>query len=488
MSFRSTFSSPAARLVRFLRLDTLLVRLLLVFLVGFAVIQAVNSALWHELRMYHRQLGIEEAAMRMVTYVRTLESLPAERRGAFVDMLRDVYGGEIGAAEAWFVYGDGAPPAVEDDRRPVRAYAAAVRGTLAAAGLERTVRVRALGGDRSPDPAHPVPHMVTCVELSDGTWMTVAHKRNQGMYGPALVRAQAGQTVAVILTCLLAVVLVVRSTRPLARLAAGAEAFGRSPELSGPMPENEGTREIREVSTSFNRMRERICAEFEERDRIMAAMAHDLRTPLTRARLALERLHPERERRNLAMDLGDIELFVTRGLEYARSRGSTEKRVVMDVGAFLESLCDDLAADGRDVTFVPGGANRGPLLVKVGLSSLKRCVNNLLDNALAYGGRVRVSVDAAGDHVRIRVEDDGPGIPEDMLEKVFRPYFRLEGSRNASFGGLGLGLSIARNMAHHDRGTVELANGAEGGLVATVTLPRHVPARNGGSGGSTGSS
>lgn len=284
----------------------------------------------------------------------------------------------------------------------------------------------------------------------------------------------------------LVVALLLRVTLPLRRLGQEVEAFGQRPESSRPLPEN-GSREMREAAQSFNRMRQRICNQLEERDQMLAAMAHDLRTPLTRAQLRLSKVHPQEERDKIAANLEEIHQFIEKGLELATSLGASEDFVTLDATAFVQSLVDDAADTGQNAVFVYGHSPAGhagsgearstaddaaPLLIRARPSCLKRCLNNLLSNALAYGDRAEVRVQGTADSVSIHIADHGPGIPEDMLEQVFTPYFRLESSRNRSFGGVGLGLTIARTMAAHNNARLTLTNRPEGGLVACCVLAR----------------
>ena len=174
----------------------------------------------------------------------------------------------------------------------------------------------------------------------------------------------------------------------------------------------------------------------------------------------------------LGMDLDDLELFVARGLDFAKSHTSAEKQVPLDIRAFLQSIVDDVALDG---THVPLEADpvAGPLLVKARPSCLKRCVNNLLNNALTYADSARVRILVVEDMVRIEISDNGPGIPDDKIERVFMPYYRLDNSRNTHLGGTGLGLSIARNMAALDQAKLSLRNNPGGGLTASIEIPRY---------------
>ena len=240
-----------------LYLDTLVARLLILFLLAFAVIQIANSVLLSELRMYHKKLGVQEAAMRMAVYARTLEMLPKAERQNYIDLLTHIYSDGRDATEDLFGLSDEKPDLKEIDSKPAHTYAAALKRNFRQAGMERNFIVQPIGGDQIPHKDYPVPYMVTAIELSDGTWATVAHRRDHGQEAPWIYRRAASMVIVVL--ALLAMGLVLHSTKPLRRLAAGAEAFGRSPEFSEPLSET-GSREIREVSQSFNRMRERICA------------------------------------------------------------------------------------------------------------------------------------------------------------------------------------------------------------------------------------
>ena len=457
------------KILRWRPFDTLVARLVVLLVLGLAGIELANSVLWSELRTFHRGLGIQEAAMRMVVYTRILERLPREEQQAYVDIIRSVYSNGDAGVDVFFRYTDTRPDMTPVDSKPIRLYSQALAQSFARAGIEREFLIKTLGGNKDPDPRYPVPYMLTAIRLEDGTWMTVGHKRDHGARETLVYRYLT--LLVVIALAALVTALVLHSTKPLRKLAACADAFGRNPEIFQPLPET-GTREVREVAQSFNLMRERICASFEERNRLMTAIAHDLRTPLTRARLRLEHLHPRAESEKLGMDLDDLELFVARGLDFAKSHTSAEKQVPLDIRAFLQSIVDDVALDG---THVPLEADpvAGPLLVKARPSCLKRCVNNLLNNALTYADSARVRILVVEDMVRIEISDNGPGIPDDKIERVFMPYYRLDNSRNTHLGGTGLGLSIARNMAALDQAKLSLRNNPGGGLTASIEIPRY---------------
>ncbi len=277
--------------------------------------------------------------------------------------------------------------------------------------------------------------------------------------------------VAALLAALLALVLV-KVTRLLFRLSQAAEQFGNHPEIMKHLPEC-GTREVREVTRSFNRMRQMIHTHLAERDRMLAAMAHDLRTPLTRIQLRLECVEPEGLRNKLTANCQEIQSIVDQGMELARSLHTSEAPVALDIRAFVQSIVDDSLDEGGKVTFhdfldepeKECHVNARPLC-------LKRCVDNLLSNALRYGNSAEITLSEKNNMIVLEIMDNGPGIPEKELEQVFKPYYRLESSRNRNSGGTGLGLAIARNMALLNEAKLTLHNRTEGGLRATLTIPR----------------
>jgi signal transduction histidine kinase len=215
-------------------------------------------------------------------------------------------------------------------------------------------------------------------------------------------------------------------------------------------------------------MQERLSRYLRERTATLAAMSHDLKTPLNRLRLRAELLDDGEAKKKIAQDLAEMESMVRATLEFMRGGESAEGPRPIDVNALLESL----AADAREMNgsvAVEGAASR-PYVVRP--QALKRCLGNLLDNALKYGNSATLRVEDAPERLVIRVRDRGPGIPEAELERVFEPFYRLEGSRSRDTGGTGLGLSIARQIAQLHGGTLSLRNLEDGGLEAVLSLPR----------------
>ncbi|HVY66858.1 MAG TPA: ATP-binding protein, partial [Gammaproteobacteria bacterium] len=254
-------------------------------------------------------------------------------------------------------------------------------------------------------------------------------------------------------------------TRPLSQLASAAEAVGRGARHT-PLPET-GARELRDATRAFNTMQERLQRYLDSRTHVLAAMSHDLRTPLTRLKLRAEALDDAALRDRFNADLDEMNRMVTGALNLFKGVDHEEPLESVHVDALLADLRRELGELGAGFT-VRGSA--APLPARP--MALKRCLTNLLSNAAKYGKNVAVVIEDAPAELVLRVQDEGPGIPEDMLERVFEPFFRLESSRNADTGGVGLGLSIARDIAQSHGGSLTLRNRAPHGLEAVLRLPR----------------
>jgi signal transduction histidine kinase len=255
-------------------------------------------------------------------------------------------------------------------------------------------------------------------------------------------------------------------TRPLAALATAADAVGRGTAIQ-PLKER-GARELKRATRAFNAMQERLNRYLDSRTRVLAAMSHDLRTPITRLRLRVESIEDEALRTRCVEDLDEMTRMVRGALSIFRGLNDEEPTVPVDIDALLEELqrryaevSASVAIEGRAAAPFPGK----PL-------ALKRCLGNLVDNALQYGEHATIAVTSSADELTIRVLDDGPGIPPAELERVFEPFYRLESSRNRATGGTGLGLSIARDVAQAHGGSLSLSNRSSGGLEARLVLPR----------------
>ncbi|MDE2234956.1 MAG: HAMP domain-containing protein [Gammaproteobacteria bacterium] len=311
----------------------------------------------------------------------------------------------------------------------------------------------------------PRQHSITEVRLDNGQWVSFDHPRPWHVSDRPwrLLLSLAVLLVSVILLSLLAVRWV---TRPLTTLSIAASELGRDLRRA-PMPET-GPTEVRGAARAFNDMQTRLVNYIEDRTRLLTAISHDLKTPITRMRLRAEMLEDESLKEKIVRDLQEMENMTNATLDFLRGLEVSEAPQSVDLMALLESLQQDAVETGRNVSLqgsISKEYNGRPL-------ALRRCLDNLVNNAVRYGKRAMISVEDDGNAVIIRVRDAGIGIPESMLEKVFEPYYRLEEARSQAGGGTGLGLGIARNIATLHGGTLVLRNHPEGGLEVVLTLPR----------------
>lgn len=262
----------------------------------------------------------------------------------------------------------------------------------------------------------------------------------------------------------MALVLARMSTAPLRDLSQAAGELGRDLDRA-PMPEA-GPTEVAEAARTFNAMQARLKRNLSDRTQMLAAITHDLQTPLTRIRLRLEKVGDEGLRGKLLGDLAEMQALIRQGLDLARSTESVEPPVRLDLDSLLESLVDDAVDAGVEARFL-GGAARDVLARP---DALRRCVGNLMDNAAKYAGAVEVTSEPRGVGVAVRIRDRGPGVPEDQLDAILEPFVRLEDSRSRDTGGAGLGLAIARALAEKNGARLSLRNHPEGGLEAELVF------------------
>ena len=302
------------------------------------------------------------------------------------------------------------------------------------------------------------------IPLPDGRWLSFLTALPEN--GPSFSRQfllSMGLMAIIILA--VSVWVVRRVTAPLASLSAAAERLG-SDLNAPPMPES-GTVETRKASHAFNTMQARLRALIENRTRMLAAISHDLRTPLTLLRLRAENVENAPERDKMLATIAEMDSMVAATLQFARDEAKPEPRRRTDVTALLASAVDDMADAGLPVSMDPAE----PLICECQPAALKRALANLLDNAVKYGKGARAAIRSTPSAIEITVDDEGPGIPEDELARVFQPFYRLEGSRSRETGGIGLGLAIALSVVQAHGGQLKLSNRPEGGLRACVTLP-----------------
>lgn len=308
-------------------------------------------------------------------------------------------------------------------------------------------------------------NFIVQVALRDGTRVTFdsflsPHDEDVPLRLAATLLILLGTVIAV------ALVAVRWVTRPLSTLATAAEQLGE--DINRPPLADKGPTEVRRAAKAFNTMQSRLARFIADRTRIFAAMSHDLKTPLTRLRLRTEMLEDAELRAKFARDVDEMESMIAQTLDFMRDATSNEPAQPVDVMALLESLQTDYQDAGQG--FEIRGAVARPISGRP--RALRRCLTNLLDNALRYGGSAAVEIEERPRELALRVLDQGPGIPEAELERAFEPFFRGEASRSRETGGTGLGLGIARNIARAHGGEVTLKNRGGGGLEATLTLPR----------------
>ena len=306
--------------------------------------------------------------------------------------------------------------------------------------------------------------MTIAVPLENGRWLQVrtGEPTNPAKWGRPFLLS-LGITALLILAVVIFTVR--RLTAPLRKLEEAAHQLGRGESVE-PL-EEEGPKEIRNTISAFNAMQERLMRFVQDRTRMLAAISHDLRTPITTMRLRAEFIDDDEMRDKMLATLEEMQAMTEAVLAFAREDASNEETREVDLSALVSAMSDDFVEMGKPVTFT------GPdsLIFGCRPMSLKRACRNLIENALRYAGNADVSLRRTNQAIEITVSDNGPGIPEEKIEDAFAPFFRVESSRNLETGGVGLGLSITRTIIRSHGGDITLSNRPEGGLKATITLP-----------------
>jgi signal transduction histidine kinase len=307
-----------------------------------------------------------------------------------------------------------------------------------------------------------MPLLAAAMRQPDGRWLMVEPAASPpSVWRLRLLAALAASAMLLAPLAWLAARRLTRPIRALADYARGAELDG-----TGDDPPATGPREVREAAAAIADMRARLEGQAAERSRMLAAVAHDLRTPLTGLRLRAETAPPE-ERRRMAADIARMDKMIAQVLAFASAEHGEEARERVDLAALMAQAAEEAEGHGRPVRFIPHPA----LPAAASPTSLYRALANLIDNAVRYGGEAELSLAREEGWAILRVADRGPGLPDDLLERVQLPFFRAEGSRNEETGGVGLGLAIARAVAERHEGRLVLRNRAGGGLVAELRLP-----------------
>ncbi len=301
-------------------------------------------------------------------------------------------------------------------------------------------------------------------QLEDGRWLNAAfYQHDKGNLWTSRSLMSLGLTA--LMLALISIFIASRIARPLRDLATAAEALGRGQNLP-PLLED-GPDEIKRTAQSFNKMQSRLHRFVEDRTKMLAAIGHDLRTPLTSLRLRAEFVNDEDIQRKMIATIDELQSMTEAAISFARGESIKEETRAIDLEALVGSICNDQSDLGHPVTHVEG--------VKVKYrcrpDSLRRAIRNLVENAVRYGGEAKVSLRDTTSTIDIVVEDRGPGIPDNMVEKVFAPFVRLETSRSRQTGGSGLGLSIVRAVSRQHGGDISFSN-TETGMQAILSLPK----------------
>ncbi|MDH5546385.1 MAG: ATP-binding protein [Gammaproteobacteria bacterium] len=255
--------------------------------------------------------------------------------------------------------------------------------------------------------------------------------------------------------------------KPLRRLAETAQRF--STDLKSETLVLKGPKEVRDTAQSFNQMQQRIQRFVEERMQLIAAISHDLRTPLTRLRLRVETIEDEEQRNKALRDIEDMRAMIQSTLAFIRDDAATEVSVKADIASLVQTICDDTSDIYGPATYT--GPDRCISLCKP--NSLKRALANIIENGVIYGKNVTVTLSCGETEISLLIDDQGDGIPPDQFENVFLPFYRIDKSRNRETGGIGLGMSVSRTTIHAHGGKILLSNKKEGGLRVEVKLIRH---------------
>lgn len=308
------------------------------------------------------------------------------------------------------------------------------------------------------------PSLRVSVPLTDGSWLNVLAPLDLGdpLWRPRFV---APLVIALVLVTLGALLAVRRATKPFATFAQAAERLGV--DVSAPPLAETGPREVRQAAQAFNVMQGRIARFVQDRTQMLAAISHDLKTPITRLRLRAEFMEDDDQRTKMLADLAEMEAMIAATLAFARDDAASEPRIRLDLASMLQGMVEDLNELGARCSYDGPAA----LVIEARPAALKRAMANLIDNAIKYGGCADVTLAPGGGNALVTIDDQGPGIPSEARERVFAPFVRLETSRSRDTGGTGLGLAVARAAIRAHGGDITLADRPGGGLRVSVSLP-----------------
>ena len=429
---------------------TLASRLSLIFLIGLILAQALSfGAQYYERYESAKNTMLGNLETDVSTSIAILDRLPAEERPMWLKRLaRKNYG---------YLLSEGEPGTPLDPQDvPI-----AVTSITDAIGEAYPLTFTDIPG--------PIKHFQGHLRLSDGSPVTIDVRPSMVPLSPWLPVVLLGQ-LALMLACTWLAVRI--AIRPLTRLANAVETL--DPNAHPINLDEKGPNEVAYAARAFNSMQARIAAYLKERMQLLAAISHDLQTPITRMKLRAEFMDDSAEKDKLWNDLGEMEHLVREGVAYARSiHGSTEESRRTNLDSFLDSLVFDYQDMGKEVQL----SGKSEAVIDTRPHALRRVLVNLTDNALKFAGAAELLIQRDRNELSIKVMDRGPGIAEEELAQVMEPFYRVENSRNRSTGGTGLGLAIAQQLAMALGGSLTLSNREGGGLCAELKLPRSWPPR-----------
>lgn len=450
---------------------SLIGQLALVMAVALLIAQAINfSLIFTERQRVSRVQTEAPAVSRFVLLAQRLAPLDAGQRVGLVPG-RGRRARFSLDPESLVPAGANDGPLLERLRETAAANGVALRDARAAVSDEVPIdaRVRArLSPEREARMDRRLRRLRTLIlsaQLPDGTWL------NARMFTPRpnpwLAVRPLVATLLIYVIILGAIVwMAIRLARPLRELAGAAESFqGRG---EAPRVEPRGPEDVRRAITAFNAMSARVGAMLDEKDRMLGAIGHDLRTPLASLRIRVESVEPDEERQRMIATIEEMTAMLDDTLALARSGRAAEEPRAVDLAALADAVAEEFRVMGHDVETEPGGR----IVAQVRANLVRRAVRNLVENAVKYAGAATVAVRDRGNAVAIEIADRGPGIAEAELARVQEPFYRIEPSRSRETGGYGLGLALARAAAQAHGGSLDLANRDGGGLLAAIVLPK----------------
>jgi two-component system osmolarity sensor histidine kinase EnvZ len=425
---------------------TLLGRTLVILITPLAVVQLVSAIVFYDThwgKIMDRLAQGVAGDIAMVVQLVPPDSTPESRQQAF----------ELFATAKELIVAYQADAILAPDGRKPRDWIEESLGDALAERLARPFTIDATSHPRM---------VVIDVQLSDGVLRAMVPRKR--LFSSTAIVFGLWTAGSSLILLGIAIIFMRNQVKPIRRLAIAVENFGKGRD--SPRFKPEGASEVRQAAAAFQAMRERIQRQIAQRTAMLSGVSHDLRTPLARMKLQLEMMTPDEGVAELKADVAEMERMLEEYLAFARGEGS-EAPTDMDIGALLQDAANAARREGKAVAV----RAEGDLVVPVRPSAMRRAVANVMSNAIRHGNKVEAVAHRAGDWIDITVDDDGPGVPLESREDVFRPFFRLESSRNPETGGVGLGLAIVRDILRGHGGDATLEASPLGGARARLRLP-----------------